>query len=115
MKRILRKSAANGIRFKDQIEMDLDAAVDGLATGEIQEVSGNGLSTTFGATGITPTEVQRLLNEIDDRYIAAQSALTSRSVALTGGDADSLIQTEILALLTPIRRISGDFCDLRCY
>lgn len=114
MKRILRKAADNGISFKAQIEMDLDAAVDGIATGEIQSMSGNGLSTTFSSSGLTPTEAQDLLNEIDDRYTTAKADLESRSVDLGGANADSLIQAEMLAMMTPVRRMFGDFQSLRC-
>lgn len=113
LKRILRKSVTNGIALKTQLGTDLDAAVDGVATGEIQAIAGNGLSTTFAgsSTSFKPTEVVRLLNELDNRYDAAKAALIARG---TASPTDSEIFDEIMLLLVPIRRMMSDFTDIRC-
>lgn len=117
IKRIYRKSVNEGVSFKDQIETDLDAAVDAMAGGEIQSVSGNGLSTTFasqggGISGFSPTDAKRLLNVIDDLYISAVADLAAQATAVSSPSDEQILAT-MLTLCVPIRRVTADFTDLR--
>lgn len=118
IKRIYRKSVENGVPFKDQIETDLDTAVDAVAGGEIQSVSGNGLATTFAVSGgaingISPTDAKRLLNSVDDLYDAAVSDLASRSTPISS-PTDEQIRAAMLTLCVPKYSMTADFTSLRC-
>lgn len=112
IKRIYRKAVANTVSFKTQIETDLDAAVDGLAGGEILSISGNGLSTTFAHLNFSPRDAEQLLNSIDDLYTAAVADLASRATPVNS-PTDAQILAAMLLLCVPVRRLMGDFTALR--
>lgn len=117
IKRIYRKSAENAVTLKVQIETDLDAAVDSVATGEIASISGNGMATTFAMSGMKPNDAVQLLNSIDNLYVAARSTLVAAGDA-TPTDAeirDEMLSTAHLSPTDPEKRTraSADFTHLR--
>ena len=109
-KRIFRKCVENSISFKEQIEADLDAAVDSVATGQIASVSGNGLATSFASSGLSPVDASQLLNDLDDLYDEARADLVADG---DSSPTDMEIRDEMLALLIPRRRQTADFSEMR--
>lgn len=109
-KRIFRKSVSNSVSFKTQLETDLDAAVDSIAGGQIASVSGNGLSTTFASSGMSPVDAQQLLNVLDDLYVEAKADLVTQG---TASPTDTQIRDEMLRLLYGRKRQTADFSNIR--
>lgn len=111
-KRIFRKAVENSCSFKEQIEADLDAAVDAVSGGQIASVSGNGLATTFASSGLSPKDAVELLDALDDLYEEAKDDLINATPPVAS-PTDTQIRDEMLALLPRARRSTADFRYIR--
>lgn len=103
----------NGVSFLDQIEADIIAAQESVASGVIQTVSGNGLSTTFAVnSSLSPEIVLETCVVLRKLYFDAKTDLASRATPVTD-PSDEQLREAMLQFCVPQRRMMGDFFTLR--
>lgn len=113
IRRLYDKSIEEHVSFADQIKAERNAAVDQNLGGDLASVSGNGVSSTFAASGMSPGDAEELIGWIEDLYDRAVDDLAGQTPAVSEPTDAQILAT--MLELTP-RRIStiyNDFSGMR--
>jgi hypothetical protein len=113
IRRIFDKSVEGSVSFEDQIKAERNAAVDGNIGGDLASVSGNGISSTFAASGMSPGDAEDLIGQIEDLYTKAVADLAAQDPAV---DEPTDVQIrDTMLLLTPKRvaTVYNDYSEMR--
>lgn len=113
IRRIFDKAIEEHVSFSDQIKAERNAAVDANIGGDIASVSGNGLSSTFAASGMSPGDAEELIGAIEDLYAAAISDLAGQTPAVSEPTDTQILETMLLLTPRRIRTLYNDFSAMR--
>lgn len=113
IRRLFDKSVEQGVSFADQLAAERNAAVDANLSGDIGSFSGNGVSTTFAQSGMSPGEAEELVGSIEDLYAAAVSDLANQSTPITSPTDTQIRDVMLLLIGRKVTTLYNDYSGLR--
>jgi hypothetical protein len=112
IRRLFDKAVEESVSFSDQIAAERNAAVDANIAGEFASISGNGVSSTFAQSGMSPGDAETLIGEIEDLYAKAVADLAGQTTPVEE-PTDTQIRDTMLLLIGRVRTIYNDYSGMR--